>query len=289
MKKSALFCIALAGVLWGTSGIFSHYLRPYGFTAMQMATIRGLVAAVSMLIVVLIKDPKLLKLSKKEFPFILGSGISIYSTAAIYYAAIEASSVSTAVILMYTAPVFVLIYSVMFFGEKLNTIKSLSIFFMIVGCALVSGVVGGMKFSLLGVILGLGAGLAYSSYNIFTKILTIHKVHTLTVACYNFILMGIIGLLVSDPVGIVKSAAVAPAETIPLMLGIGIATCFLPYSLYTLGMKDIPAGTATALGIIEPLSATIFSVAFLGEPLTIPLIIGMILVLGSVFALAKQE
>ena len=56
-----------------------------------------------------------------------------------------------------------------------------------------------------------------------------------------------------------------------------------------MGLKDVPAGTATALGIIEPLSATVFSVVFLGENLTAPLVIGMVLILGAVFALAKQK
>lgn len=289
MKKSALLYIALAGVFWGTSGIFSHYLRPYGFEAVQMTTIRGIVSMVLMLSFVIITNPKLLKVSKKEIPFLLGSGIGLFSTATAYYASMAASSVSTAVILMYTAPVFVLIYSVMFLGEKLNTVKSISIFLMIVGCALVSGIVGGMKFSLWGIVWGVVSGLTYSAYNIFTKILTMHKVHTLTVTSYNFIIMTIIGLCVSNPVEMVSFAAKAPAATIPLMIGLGVCTCILPYVFYTLGLRDIPAGTATALGIIEPLAATVFSVAFLGEPLTIPLIIGMILVLGSVFALARQK
>ena len=76
---------------------------------------------------------------------------------------------------------------------------------------------------------------------------------------------------------------------IPLIVGIGVFTCILPYVFYTLGLRDVPAGTATALGIIEPLSATVFSVAFLGEKLTAPLIIGMVLILAAVFALAKQK
>ncbi len=289
MKKSAIFYIVLAGVLWGTSGIFSYYLRPFGFEAVQMTTIRGAVSMVLMLSFVLITDPKLLKIPKREIVFIIGSGVGLFATATSYYASMAASSVSTAVILMYTAPVFVLVYSVMFLGEKLNTVKSISIFLMIVGCALVSGIVGGMKFSFWGIFWGVVSGLAYSAYNIFTKILTLHKVPALTVTSYNFIIMTVIGLAVSDPAEMVGFAAKSPAVTIPLMLGLGICTCILPYLFYTLGLRDIPAGTATALGIIEPLSATVFSVCLLGEALTVPLVIGMILILGAVFALAKQK
>lgn len=289
MKKSAFLYIALAGVLWGTSGLFSYALSPYGFTPVQMTAMRGVVSMILMLSFVLIKDKKLLKVAKKEIPLLLGSGIGLFCTATFYYASMAASSVSTAVVLMYTAPVFVLIYSVLFLGEKLNPVKSVSIFLMIVGCALVSGIVGGMKFSPLGIIFGLASGISYSAYNIFTKILTMHKVNTLTVTSYNFIIMSVIGVCVCDPASLFENAAAAPTETLPLIVGIGIFTCILPYLFYTMGLRDIPAGTASALGIIEPLSATLFSVCFLNEALTLPLVIGMILICGAVITLAKQK
>ena len=289
MKKSAFFYIALAGVLWGTSGLFSYWLTPFGFKPVQMTTMRGFVSMVLILPFILIKNPKLLKVSKKEIFFLVGSGVGLFFTAYTYYASMAASSVSTAVILMYTAPVFVLIYSVLFLGEKLNAIKGISVFLMIVGCALVSGIVGGMKFSLAGILFGIAAGISYSAYNIFTKILTMHKVNTLTVTSYNFIIMSIIGLAVSNPIEMVSLTTKNPVAIIPLIVGIGVFTCVLPYVFYTLGLRDVPAGTATALGIIEPLSATVFSVAFLGEELTAPLIIGMVLILAAVFALAKQK
>lgn len=289
MKTRSVFYIALAGVLWGTSGIFSYLLTPYGFNPVQMTAMRGGVSMVIMLIFMLITNPKLLKVPKKEILLIICSGTSQFLASYTYFASMKASSVSTAVILMYTAPVFVLIYSVLFLGEKLNTIKTITIFLMIVGCALVSGIVGGMKFSLIGVLFGVASGISYSAYNILTKILTIHKVNAVTVTSYNFIMVGVISLAVSNPAEIVSITAQQPVSIIPLIISIGVFTCVLPYLFYTFGLRDIPAGTATAMGIIEPLSATVFSVVFLGEKLTLPLVIGMIMILSAVFVLAKQK
>ena len=289
MKKSAFFYIVLASVLWGTSGLFAHFLRPFGFTSVQMTLMRGAVSMLIMVGFVLIKDRKLLLAPQKEILLLIGSGVSLFGTATAYYASMEASSVSTAVVLMYTAPVFVLIYSVLFLGEKLNFIKGGAVVIMLVGCALVSGIVGGMEFSLWGIIFGMISGISYSAYNIFTKILTMHKVPAVTVTSYNFIIMTVLGLITAKPLNMIECAAAAPTVTVPLMVGIGICTCILPYLFYTLGLKEIPAGTASSLGIIEPLSATIFSVCFLGEALTLPLIIGMILICGAVITLAKQK
>ena len=289
MKKSALFSIAVAGVLWGTSGLFSYWLTPFGLSPVQMTTLRGVVSAIFMIFFILVRSPKLFVLPKREILLVLGSGSSLFLTAFTYFASIKASSVSTAVILMYTAPVFVLIYSVLFLGEKLNAIKIISIFLMIVGCALVSGVVGGIKFSLAGILFGIASGISYSAYNIITKILTMHKVDTFTVTNYNFIVMSLIGIIVCDPAEAVSITVKSPLTIIPIIIGLGLFTCFLPYMFYNLGLRDIPAGTATTLGIIEPLSATIFSVAFLGEKPTLPLVIGMVLILVAVFTLARQK
>lgn len=251
--------------------------------------LRGVVSMILMLTFILATNPKLLKVPKKEIFLIICSGTSQFLASYTYFASMKASSVSTAVILMYTAPVFVLIYSVIFLGEKLNIVKGITIFLMIVGCALVSGIVGGIRFSLVGVLFGIASGISYSAYNILTKILTIHKVNAVTVTSYNFIMVGIIGLAVSDPVEIIWITSKEPIAIIPLIIGIGVLTCVLPYLFYTFGLRDIPAGTASAMGIIEPLSATVFSVAFLGEVLTVPLVIGMVLILSAVFVLAKQK
>lgn len=289
MKKSAFFYIVLASVLWGTSGLFAHHLRPFGFSSVQMTLMRGIVSMIIMVGLVLVKDRKLLKAPKKEILLLIGSGVSLFGTSTAYLASIEASSVSTAVILMYTAPIFVLFYSVIFLGEKINITKSISIFLMLVGCALVSGIAGRMEINLWGIIFGMISGISYSAYNIFTKILTMHKVPAVTVTSYNFVIMTILGLITAKPLNMLECAAAAPTVTVPLMVGIGICTCILPYLFYTLGLKEIPAGTASSLGIIEPLSATLFSVCFLREALTLPLIIGMVLILGAVFTLTRQK
>ena len=287
-KKGVLFILA-AGIMWGTSGIFFNLLTPYGFSPLQMTAMRGVIAAICMSIFLLLSDKSLFRINKKEIFLVIGSGICMFLAAYFYYFAIKASSVSTAVILMYTAPVFVLAYAVAFLGEKLNIIKAFSIAFMIIGCALVSGVVGGIKLSFAGVALGLSAGITYSGYNIFTKIQMMHKVNSKTSSVYSFIVMALISLCFCNPPQMVQITAQKPLIIIPLIIGIGVCTCVLPYFLYSTALKKIPAGTATALGIIEPMAATVFSVAIFGEKLSVFSAIGIVLILCSCVALSKSE
>lgn len=289
MKKRAFVYIVVAGILWGSSGIFFNLLKPFGFSALQMTAMRGTVSAVAVSLYALIKNRPLFKVTKRELILFVCSGFAVFGTAAFYYAAIEASSVSTAVILMYTAPIFVMAYSVAFLGEKLNTLKILSGAAVLVGCALVSGIIGDMQFSFLGMVLGLSAGVSYSGYNILAKIEMMQGSKSLSATLYSFIVMGAVSLAVCNPAQMMAITSKNPIIILPLMVGIGICTCVLPYFLYNLALRDIPVGTASTLGIIEPMSATVFSVVFFGEELSASILCGILLILAAVFALNKNE
>ncbi len=289
MKKTAFIYIVIAGVLWGSSSIFFNVLSPYGFTSLQMTAMRGVVSAIAMTIYVLLSNPSLFKIKIKHLALLVFSGMCLFGTAAFYYIAMAKSSASTAVIILYTAPVFVMMYSVAFLGERINTIKVLSVITVIVGCALVSGVVGGMDLRLVGIAWSFAASFAYSAYTILTKIQMLNGVSPISASLYGFIFMGAISLMFCEPLDFAKKTMQAPFETIPLIIGIGICTCVLPFLFYTLSMRHIPAGVAASLAIIEPLSATIFSVAFFGEVLGIPAIIGIVLILGAIVCLGKSE
>jgi len=287
-KNKALICVILAGVLWGTSGLFVHYLAPYGLTSLQMACIRGTVAAVCMSAYVALTHRPLLHITRRQLLLAACSGACTFLSAASYYAAIQASSVSTAVILMYTSPIYVMILSVLFLGEKLTPRKLLSVGMMLAGCALVSGIVGGMKFSVLGIFLGLFSGVAYSGYNLVTKIQMRNGCSPITASMYSFIFMSLFSLLFSQPAGILEVAAAAPVS-IPLMLACGVCTFVLPYFLYTTSLQTLPAGTASALGIVEPLAATVFSILFLKERLTIFSACGMVIIALAVYLLSSHD
>ena len=171
MKKS-FFYIILAGVLWGTSGIFVHYLAPYGFTSLQMTAVRGSVSFLCLALYAFFFDKKLFRITRPQLILCICMGISLLGTAGGYFASMQTTSVSTAVVLMYSAPIYVTIFSVLFLGEKMSPFKLTALGVMILGCALVSGIVGGLKFDPLGIFLGVLSGISYAAYNIFTKIVT---------------------------------------------------------------------------------------------------------------------
>ena len=84
MKTSSFIYICLAGILWGTSGIFVHYMAPLGLTTIQMTAIRGTVSFIAMAIFALIKDKNLFKRHPREIFLFFFVGLSLFLTATCY-------------------------------------------------------------------------------------------------------------------------------------------------------------------------------------------------------------
>ena len=104
MKIRAFIFIIIASVLWGTSGIFVNNLSPYGFTSLQMTAVRATVSFLFLLIFVLIKDRKLFRTKPIDLLIFALGGLGLFGTSSCYYASMQLTSISTAVVLMYTAP-----------------------------------------------------------------------------------------------------------------------------------------------------------------------------------------
>ncbi len=289
LKISSLIYIILASILWGTSAIFFKLLTPFGFMPIHLTAMRGIVSAISIILYTLFINRNLFKASVKELVLFISSGVAVFLTAFFYYASIAHSSVSTAAMLMYTAPVFVVAYSVTFLGEKLTRLKLVSIVLVIVGCALVSGIINGVNFSGLGFVFGLASGIVYSSYNISARIAMLNKSNSLSATLYCFITMGILSLITGDVGSIAQITSANISAILPLIIGIGVCTCVMPYFLYTHALRHIPAGTASAIGILEPISATVFSVVFFNETLTLSEGLGIAFVLLAVFILSRTN
>lgn len=288
-KKLSFGFIILAGICWGTSPIFVHYLAPYGFSSLQMTAVRGTVSFICMLLYVIAADRTLFRIKIKDLFLYAAIGASLFGTAFCYYTAMQMTSTSTAVVLMYTAPIYVMLYSVLFMGERFSKLKLAALVMMLVGCCLVSGIITGLKFDVLGILVGVLTSIVYAGYNILTKVSMQHKLEPVTVTLYSFLFMSLISLSVCDPVGLAKNIVYAPMPTVPLCIGLGIVTFVMPYFLFTWSMKHLPAGIASALSVVEPMAATVFSAVLFAEIPDALSVSGILLILAAVYMLGRSE
>ena len=289
MKRLALLFVITAGILWGTSGLFVSVIAPYGISSIQMSFIRGSVSFLIISAFTFIFRRRAFRTSLRLIPLFALVGLSLFGTAGCYYSSMQMTSVSTAVILMYTAPIYVSVFSLLVWKEKFTKSKVIALITIFVGCCLVSGIVGGISFNAMGILLGFLSGISYAVYNILTKLLMKLECDPLSVTVYGFFFMSLFSGIVSKPHLAIKAAVLNPHPLILLFIGLGVITFVLPYFLYTLSMRSLPCGTVSALGIIEPLSATVFGVMLLNESLSVFSVIGIIMILISTVILGRSD
>ena len=135
--------IILAGCFWGSMGIFVRRLGLFGFDSIQIVSIRVTLAALAFCILLAIKEPSGFRISPHDIPLFLGLGFgSILFFTVCYFSAIAIMPLSTAAILLYTSPIWIMLMSVLFFHERLSGIKLLALGLAFAGCVLVSGISG---------------------------------------------------------------------------------------------------------------------------------------------------
>ena len=287
-KKSNLgpILIIIAACFWGSMGIFVRHLEDYGFTAIQIVSIRLTLAAVIFSILQIFIDRAGFKIALRDIPLFLGLGLgSILFFTICYFSAITIMPLSTAAILLYTSPIWIMLMASLFFHEKLNAKKLMALALAFAGCVLVSGI-SGDGITVVGLLLGLGSGLGYGLYSILGTV-ALRRYSPYTVTTWTFIFAACGSWCVCRPADMILKFA--GAEKLPLLLGFcvltALVTAVIPFLTYTLGLRTVEASKAGIIATLEPVVATIIGIVCFGEGLTILSALGILLVLASVVVL----
>ena len=290
-KKSFLgdILIIIAGLFWGSMGIFVRHLNGLGFTSIQVACMRLTTAGIIFALILLIKEPKGFKIKPKDIPLFLALGlVSILFFTCCYFTAIRLMTMSTAAILLYTSPIWVMILAIIFLKEKITPQKVIALILAFIGCVLVSGFGG--KVSAIGILVGLGSGLGYGLYSIFGTF-ALRKYSPFTVTTYTFLIAGLGSILVANPVDLADK--ITKTESKPGLLGFvlltSVVTAVIPFLLYTLGLNRTTAGKAAVLATVEPAAATLFGFFVMGEKIGIIAICGILMVFLAIIVLSLRE
>ena len=279
-----------AGVLWGTMGIFVRSLGAYGFDSIQISALRLCAAALCFLLLLLVRRGRGFRLQLRDLPLFLGLGVgSVGLMTCCYFAAIRMMTMSEAAILLYTSPRWVVLMSALFFRERVTRRKLLALILAFGGCALVSGI-GGGEMNPLGVLVGVGSGIAYGLYSILGSV-ALRRYPPETVSSYTFFIAALAVLLISRPAELVQKMAAADglAGLILLVLATGAVTAFVPFLIYTIGLNRVQASHAAILATVEPLVATVLGIIVYHEQLRTATLLGIACILGAILALNARK
>ena len=276
--KDKLFLI-LAMSIFGTIGIFRKYIPlPSG----TVATFRGYIGVIFLLIVFLIKRkmPNF-KAIRNNLVLLVASGIFIGINWILLFESYNFTSVATATLCYYMAPVIVTIASPFLLGEKLSPVKIACVLASLLGMAFVSGIFetslsGGTN--LKGILFGLGAAVFYASVILLNK--KFKNIEPMDKTAIQLFVAA--SILVPY---ILLAENVTPADftplTIVMLLIVGVIHTGFAYTLYFGSVGTLPAQTVAIFGYIDPVLSVILSALILKESMSFLGVIGAVLILGS--------
>ena len=288
--KKYVFAVLAAGTLWGTMGFFTRTLAGMGIGSTGAILVRCAFAAVLFALTLLVTDPKQFRVAPRHFWCFFGSGVcSLLFFTYCYFNAIAIMDLSTAAILLYTAPSIVMILSLILFRERITVKKVVALVLAFAGCCLVSGITGGARsISVQGLLFGLGSGVGYALYSIFARFALDRGYSSNTINFYSCLLAAVGTALIWDPAPAVQ-AMFAGWGSFGFCVLAGLVTCYLPYLLYTYGLTGLETGKASILASVEPVVATLVGILIFAEKPTLIAAIGIVLVLAAVVLLNVKE
>ncbi len=277
--------VVAAAVLWGSIGIAVRLISAAGIGVLEASTWRaGLAFAGALLASILTHRGRLRVAFRDVLLFAVYGFVSIALFFLAYFTAIQLTTLATAAILLYTAPLWVTILSAVLFGEDLSSRKLVALAAALVGCALVVRAYDPMalQLNLPGVLAGLASGLTYGLYSVFAKA-ALRRHPPLVVLTYALgfgtVFLAVGGMALGLPLTRLGPSHVAPVLPGVLYLGL-VATC-VAHWLYVAGLRRVQASRASIVATVEPVVASILGYVWFGEVLDTPQLAGGMLVLAA--------
>ena len=283
-----------AGICWGGSGIFVRVLYGEGLDNMTIIFSRLLVTVGIMAIWIFCTDRSLFKVSKKDMPLLVLSGIlGYFMMNTCYNVAIHTLSLSLAAVLLCTAPVYVIIFGAIVFKEKITPLKIICMAAVFFGCVLLSGVVetGALQWSVMGIAFGIACSICNAVCTMgCNEASGVRGLHPATVLFYNSLFAMIPTIPFVKPVAITGMIADGPAFAIFILVMNALMSSLLPNLFFNISFKYMESGIVSILASgAEPTAALIFGIVLYHEVPTFVGFIGMVVVITSIIILTASK
>lgn len=286
-----IFYTLAGGACWGFSGACGQFLfQAYQIDAFWLTAARMLISGILLLGYLLVTQPIKLKTiwqDKQDVRQLLFFAIiGLLACQFTYLKAIEHTNAGTATVLQYLGPLLIMVYACIKGSRLPSRREAIAIVFALAGTFLLAthGNIHTLVISTQGLFWGIGAAIGLFFYTLIpTRI--IGKFGSWVVTGYGMLIGGSCLALATRiwqvPVHLDLAGILALA-------GIILIGTLVAYTLYMQGVQDIGAVKASMLASIEPVSATLFSALWLDTSFVFMDLIGFLLIMSTVFLLAKK-
>lgn len=274
-----ILCCVLAEASYGVNGFGASHLYEYGFSTTSVLFYRFLFAASMLLSLLLARREKLLA-SRRDTAVAFGCGVLFAASAITLYSSFNAMDTGLACTLLFVYPLMVVGMMALFFHERVSWQILAAIAVAMCGVALLSLGGGHDTISRHGFVLVMISAATYAAYMVVYRTWP-PAMSPFKMAFYSIGSSAVCVLLFGLVSGCPPQPLAAPAHW-----GWSLFLAVLPTVIsvfFTVEAIKYVGPTLTAiLGALEPLTALILGIAFLGEALSLRLAVGATLVLGAV-------
>lgn len=276
-------CLILAMTIFSTIGIFRRYIP---LSSGMLAAVRGIVGTIFLLLVFFTKKEKFhADTIKKNLLLLLLSGCFIGINWIFLFESYRYTTVATATLCYYMAPIFVMLVSPFLFKENMSIKKGLCIISALIGMVFVSGILTEVPVNdisqdsqLKGIVFGLLAAAFYASVILLNK-----KISGVGAYEKTIFQLGSAAITILPYVLLTESldAMNLTPTILVLIIFVGIVHTGIAYTLYFHSMGDLKAQTIALYSYIDPILAIILSAVILKEHMHPLAIVGAVLILGA--------
>ncbi len=264
--------------MWGSLGIFAKLLYSFSLNSFTIVFYRVFFALILLLPYNFFRGGFTISRDRLKFYAVYGF-FSIFLFYTLYFYTVKISSVSLAVLLLYTAPIYSTLMGYYLFKEPITSKKATALGMVIVGVVLVVDL-SGSRVTPIAVVLGLLTGVTYALYGILAKF-AVRNERPEEALFYTLIF----GMLFLIPFTDFK----VPPESLPYLFALAFFPTFLGYIFYNNALKEIEVSRASIVATVEPVVALILAFLIFGETLTPRQLLGASLIIGGSFIIHATE
>jgi drug/metabolite transporter (DMT)-like permease len=286
--------LILSATMFASNGIASKLLLDGHITAWRLAQVRALSACAILAVYLWRKAPQTFRIKRTGIlPLVSYGIIGIAMVQALYFLAISRMHVSIALLIEFTAPVWIVVYLRVVKRKHVPNQMWVALVLALTGLALIAQIWDGLTLDGIGVIAGFGASFALAFYFLCGESLSGVRDNQ-SITMWGFFFAGFAWCLVlpiwsfpfdvftaSIPLEGALEGSNAPGWV--LILYVVLIGTILPYLCVMVGLKNLKASTTSAFGLLEPIFAGIVAWFWFAESWNVVQLIGGVVVIVGIY------
>ena len=292
-RRSELLLI-LSALMFASNGIASKLLLDGHITPWRLAQIRAVSACAILALYVWRKAPATFRIKRSEIlPLVSYGVLGIAMVQALYFLAISRMHVSIALLIEFTAPVWIVVYLRVIKRKHVPNQMWLALLLALGGLALIAQIWDGLTLDGIGVIAGFGASFMLAYYFLGGEALS-EKRDNQSITMWGFFFAGFAWCLVlpvwNFPFGVFMASipleGALEGNSAPgwmLILYVVLVGTIFPYLCVMVGLRNLKASTTSAFGLLEPIFVGIIAWFWLAESWTVIQLAGGVVVIAGIY------